>query len=408
MKSSKSFIIASFFALAIVHVASAQTTVRITGSTAFRAATHQAILHIIQPATLNFGYTGTSYNGATEAIITGTTTAAAGSLPVVIKTAWSGSVGGVFTLVTNGPVPNASANPPITAGWLVNSTPTSPGGTPNAPANFDAPVTADVAMSDSFQGSTPYTTLALTDHIVGVVPFVWVRNAGAPTTLTNMTQQLAKAVLNNPGLPLSEWTATATDTILVFATGRNNDSGTRLDAFAESGFGVGGAPVQVDGTQSSTSGFAWINAGVWTAGSGGVGNVAFFAAPNGYSSGGSLATEMNATNSNNVLPGWLVTYLGINDAGSVNGGANALTYNGVPYLISNVQQTANVQQGLYSFWSYEHLFYRTAGTLANVVTIANGLAAQIRNTDAATSGILATSMAVQRASEGAPIVPGQL
>jgi len=217
-----------------------------------------------------------------------------------------------------------------------------------------------------------------------------------------MTQQLAKAVLNNTGLPLSMWTATATDTALVFATGRNNDSGTRLDAFAESGFGIGGAPVQVDGTQSSTSGFAWINAGVWTAGSGGVGNVAFFAAANGYSSGGSLAAEMNATNSINVLPGWLVTYLGINDSNTVNAGANDLTYNGVPY-----GPTA-VEQGLYSFWSYEHLLYRTAGTAANVVTVANGLASQIRNTDATVSGILATSMAVERSSEGAPIIPGQL
>jgi len=218
-----------------------------------------------------------------------------------------------------------------------------------------------------------------------------------------MTQQLAKAVLNNTGLPLSMWTATATDTILVFASGRNNDSGTRLDAFAESGFGIDSAPVQVDGTQSSTSGFAYINtSNAWTAGSGGVGNVAFFGAANGYSSGGSLAGEMNATNSNNVLPGWLVTYLGINDSNTVNGGANDLQYNGVPYA-----PTA-VTQGLYSFWSYEHLLYRTSGTAANIVTVANGLAAQIRNTNASASGILATSMAVERSSEGAPIIPGQL
>jgi hypothetical protein len=102
VKSSKLFILASFFAMAVVNLASAQITIRITGSTAFRAATHQAILAIITPATLNYGYSGAAgnLNGSTEAIFTGTTTAAAGSVAVIIKTAWSGSVGGVFTLAT--------------------------------------------------------------------------------------------------------------------------------------------------------------------------------------------------------------------------------------------------------------------------------------------------------------------
>jgi hypothetical protein len=325
VKSSKLFILTSLLALAVVNLASAQITIRVTGSTAFRAATHQAILHIIQPATLNYGYTGTNFNGATEAIFTGTTTAAAGNVAVIIKTAWSGSVGGVFTLATNGPVPNPGAVPPITAGWLVNTTPVSPGGTPNAPLNFDAPVTADIAMSDSFQSSTPYTSPALHDTIVGVVPFVWVRNAGAPATLSNMTNQLAKVVLNNPGIPLSLFTGNAGDSAtLVYATGRNNDSGTRLDAFAESGFGIGTAPVQVDCSQTAASGFDFINAGVWTAG---VNGPTFYAPADGRSSGGLLVGDMNATNSNAVLGGWLVTYLGIPDSNNVNGGASDLTYN---------------------------------------------------------------------------------
>jgi hypothetical protein len=313
VKSSKLFILGSFFAMAVVNLASAQITIRITGSTVFRAATHQAILAIITPATLNYGYSGAAgnLNGSTEAIFTGTTTAAAGSVAVIIKTAWSGSVGGVFTLATNGPVPNPGANPPITAGWLVNTTPMSPGGTPNAPLTFDAPVTADVAMSDSFQSSTPFTSPALHDTVVGVVPFVWANNAGAPTTLGNMTNQLAKVVLNNPGISLSLATGNAADAgTILYATGRNNDSGTRLDAFAESGFGINGAPVQLDCSQAAASGFDFINAGVWTAGANGP---AFYAASGGRSSGGTLSGDMNATNSLAVLGGWMVTYLGIND-----------------------------------------------------------------------------------------------
>ena len=60
--------------MAVVNMTSAQTTIRITGSTAFRAATHQAILAIITPATLNYGYSGAAgnLNGSTEAIFTGT------------------------------------------------------------------------------------------------------------------------------------------------------------------------------------------------------------------------------------------------------------------------------------------------------------------------------------------------
>ena len=401
MKSSKLVILASLFALTAVHMASAQTTIRITGSTAFRAATHNAILAIIQPATLSYGYQGASFTGATEAIIKGTTVAAAGSVPVIIKTAWSGSVGGVFTVVTQGPVPNPGANPPITAGWLVNTTPTTPGGSPNAPLVFDAPVTADIAMSDSFQSSTPFTSPGLHDTVVGVVPFVWVRNVGAPATLSNMTNQLAKAVLNNPGIPLSMFTANAADAgTLVYASGRNNDSGTRLDAFAESGFGIGTAPVQVDGSGTTDPLADTVVAGAWVAGADGI---AFWDPSLGYSSGGSLATEMSATGSNTVLPGWLVTYLGINDSNNVNAGNNDLTYNGVAYSVNNVQQ------GEYSFWSYEHLLYRVAPgpnpLLAPARTVADGLATQIHNVNAANSGIVVTTMTVGRAVEGGVIIP---
>ena len=188
--------------------------------------------------------------------------------------------------------------------------------------------------------------------MVGVVPFVWVRNAGAPATLSNMTNQLAKAVLNNPGIPLSMFTANAADAgTLVYATGRNNDSGTRLDAFAESGFGIGGTPVQVDGSGTTDPLADTVVAGAWVAGADGI---AFWDPSLGYSSGGTLATEMSATGSNTVLPGWLVTYLGINDSNNVNAGNNDMTYNGVAYSVNNVQQ------GEYSFWSYEHLLYRQA------------------------------------------------
>ena len=197
------------------------------------------------------------------------------------------------------------------------------------------------------------------------------------------------------------FTANAVDTnTLVYASGRNNDSGTRLTHLPSAASGIGTAPVQVDGSGTTDPLADTVVAGAWVAGADGI---AFWDPSLGYSSGGSLATEMSATGSDTVLPGWLVTYLGINDSNNVNGGNNDLTYNGVAYSVNAVQQ------GLYSFWSYEHLLYWVAPgpnpLLAPARTVADGLATQIHNVNAANSGIVVTTMTVGRAVEGGVIIP---
>jgi hypothetical protein len=417
VKTSKLFL-ASLFAFAAVQIASAQIEIRITGSTAFRAAVHTAIGNILAPG-YTVGWVGTgTLNGAPEAIFKGTTSS--GAINVIIKTAWSGSVGGVFSLTTGNGIPDATATPAITAGFLIDATPTLvPPGQSNVPATFEAPVAPaaldkagfpNVGMSDSFQASTPYKkpVLAATTagEKVGVVPFVWVKNNGAPATLTNVTNQLASAILGQGILPLSQFTGNATDNnTAIYPTGRNSDSGTRLDAFAESGFGIATPPLQVDPTQTA-GGFVGIAAGAWVNGANGI---TYYAPANGRSSGGTLAGDMNATGSQAVLPsvdgtvnnGSVITYLGISDSNTVNAGGNDLTYNGFAY------SPASVQNGQYTFWAYEHLFLAPAftGVPANDPhrTVANLIAAQIKNTDAVASGILLGSMTVQRASEGAPV-----
>ena len=413
--------------MAAAQMASAQIEIRITGSTAFRTAVHQAIGNILQ-AGFTVGYTGAgaTVSGATEAIFKGTTLTT--NIPVIIKTAWSGSVGGIFSLTTGNGIPDATASPAITAGFLVDTTTTSPPpGTNNVPATFEvpaAPAAADkagfpnIAMADSFQASTKAIRVALTTPTlvgwsgdtangeVGVVPFVWVRNAGAPTTLSNMTNQLANAILVQGSLPLYQFTNVATDTISVFVTGRNNDSGTRLDAFAESGFGIGGSPSQVDPTNPAPGTFDHIAAGAWVAGASGV--TFYNPTTNGRSSGGTLAGDMNSTGSNTNLNstgaprgGWLVTYLGINDSNSVNAGANDMTYNGFAY-----SPTA-VEHGQYTFWAYEHLYFSpqlsALAATDNHVVVANQIATQLTNTDAIASGILLSSMLVARVAEGLPV-----
>ena len=92
----------------------------------------------------------------------------------------------------------------------------------------------------------------------------------------------------------------------------------------------------------------------------------------------------------------LLAYFGKNDANGVNGGNNNLTYNGVAYT------DANIQEGKYSFWGYEHLVYRSTLT-GNAKTVADQLASQIKTTDATVSGLLLPTMHVSRTTEGAVI-----
>jgi len=410
VKTSKLFL-ASLFALAAVQIASAQIEIRITGSTAFRGAVHTAIGNILQPG-FTVGWVGTgTLNGAPEAIWKGTTIT--GAVNVIIKTAWSGSVGGVFSLTTGRGIPDAGATPAITAGFLVDSTATSVlPGTSNVPATFESPVAPaaldkagfpNVGMSDSFQGSTPYKTPVLASSTageqVGVIPFQWAKNVGAPATLTNVTNQLATAILVNGNIPLSQFTGNAADaTTNIYVTGRNNDSGTRLDAFAESGFGINNPPLQVDPTQAGAD---HITSGAWVAAAGGV--VYYNPGTNGRSSGGQVAGDLNATGSQGVLAGngSLISYLGVNDAATVNGGANTLLYNGVAY------SPDTVANGQYSFWAYEHLFLAPTftGVAANSPyrTVVNALAARIANFDAGVSGIALGAMNVARQVEGGVI-----
>ncbi len=404
MKTSK-FILASFLALsAVVNMASAQVVIRITGSTAYRSATYQAIQDTLN-AGFTVGWVGTGpLSGAAEAIFHGSTKTT--NIAVTIKTGFSGSVGGVFSLTKGNGIPDATASPAITAGFLVDGTPTSVlPGTANVPATFEAPVAPagadkagfpNVALSDSFQSSTPDKTPTLTDTIVGVVPFQWARNIGSPATITNVTNQLGNAVLTFGSLPRFQFDNGA-DATPVFVTGRNFDSGTRLCAFAETGFGINNPPSQLDSTQTTANHIA---GGVWVAGAGG--NV-FFTAANGFTSGGQAAAALDATGSLGVIGGYLISYLGVADANTaVAGGATALTYNGVPFSV------AAVQNGQYTFWSYEH--YLKSPQLSalpaadNHNVVANALATTIAS-DAAVSpaGILLSGMLVGRSVEGAPV-----
>ena len=339
----KTLLLTGLMGLALSVSASAQTVLRLTGSSAFRSATHNAIRNIMAPGH-TFAYTGSSLGSAGQAIFTGSV----GGSPVVVKTSWSGSVGGVQTVAGS-----------LNVNFLPNTVTQTTGGSSGTASGTEAAV-PDVAMTDNYQSSTPFNPPAyanLIDTVVGVVPFKWVVSHGAPASVTNITTQQAQALYGAGELPLAFFSgSTADQGSRLFALGRDPDSGTRVIAFAESGIGVFNGVLQyqpVVASNNIASHIPWpqttVNGIVFTQGNG------------GYSSGGTIVGIMRNTTVG--LGGSYITYLGLSDANSAvsatgtgAGPARELTWNGVPYSLSNVKE------GLYTFWGYEHLMYR--GTLA--------------------------------------------
>jgi hypothetical protein len=415
---SLNVLLGSLLALATLQTAPAQSVIRITGSTAYRAAVYQAISDILQTG-FTFGYSGTTASKASQAIYTGTTKTS--NLSVIIKTSFSGSVGGISTVaasLTIGPGGSFTGG----GGWLVNTTPQSTTGTPNAPANYDPAVTADIAMADCFQASAPpmYQTPKLTDKIVGVVPFVWVATPGQALSdplnhpITNVTKAQVKNLLVSDTLVLSALTGDSSDTEAVHGVGRDEDSGTRIQALACAGIAIQTALKQYqplyNGATTATvppppPGTQITGAALWPAVT--LNAISYPLGDSGYSSGGTLAAAVNVTHAGSMptYAPWVLTYFGINDAASVTTGTK-LSFNGVAYSVPNVEGPGAVGfTAQYSYWGYEHLFYRTSLGGAGL-TVAGQLVTDLTTTSASVSGILLSGMKVSRDKDGGPIEKG--
>jgi hypothetical protein len=89
-----------------------------------------------------------------------------------------------------------------------------------------------LAFSDVFQASSGFTTPELSDEQVAIQPFVWVRSASCPSTVTNITMQQLRFALQG-SCPLSYLTGNSSDySSTVYFTGRNKDSGSRVIALS--------------------------------------------------------------------------------------------------------------------------------------------------------------------------------
>ncbi len=399
-------------AIGLVGAVQAQTPVRITGSTAFRGTTLTAIRNIMD-AGYTYGYTGATYTSSRAAIVKGTVNGS----PVTIKTSFSGSEGGNQTVAGQ-----------LTVPYLPDTSATSTGGTaglpdPTVSGNPSSNEIPDVALSDTFQASSFFfgnyfgrnypalnssnTTNGLpVGQIVGIVQFKWIAGRNIPAAMTNMTSQLARNLYSSGTAAVALWTGSPADhSTKVYAIGRDFDSGTRLTAFAESGVGARASVRQYQPRNSAnqvitTSGGTIDNLTLWPGG-GTVNGIPVAPGNGGYSSGGQLAAAINNVPPANSL---LVGYSGTGDAdpqitNNAGTGATELSFNGVTLGIP--ENTALIQEGAYTFWGYEHLYYRDA-TSGVTKTVADTLALQIFNTDAPAPKF--NAMQVSRSTDGAIVI----
>lgn len=399
MKVSK-ILITGVVGLGLASQAHANNTNYLVGSTAFRSATYNAIRALYNPGFIEVTYGNATASKCNQMMWIGTATNSGIAGTTVIKANWSGSVGG--TRAIDGGI--------LTGGFIADNKAAGNYPTVTTAANGTDPAFYDqtlhkptVSMSDSFQSSTKYTTTALNDDTVGIVPFEFIKNKGANTdshwaNLGNVTDPLIRVLLAGP-LKLSLFTGNSADTNFVYAVGRSNDSGTRLGAFADTQFGIFTTPQQFDisaGPTLTLDNHPDVEGNPTSDGS------------QGYISGGDVATAMSVAGSSTAADpfnggtGWYaIAYVGISDANTAIGnGAAALTYNGVAYTANNVQN------GEYGFWGYEHIL--SIPTLSgDGLTVKNNLKTNLlTGTFETTSGagFEVSTMNVNRPTDGGDVV----
>jgi hypothetical protein len=371
MKLNKSLLASAVALFASATVSHADVVINITGSTAFRAAAHNAILAVLSGE--EYAYDTAALSGADKAIFVGTVTGISGT--VTIRTDWSGSAEGISDIATGNPI-----NVPVIGSAVA------PAGLASQTFTTES-VAAKFAFSDVSQSATNTLSPTLEADQVGVIPFQFVVNDGAPAGITNMTDQLFAALYSVGSLPLKQFTGVTLDTGNVVGIGRNSGSGTRITVLAETGFGINNpvkqAIADVNGDQIENL------AEASESGNG------------GYSSGSDtgVRARLKAKTDLNYPGISLIGYLGISDASNaVSGGARTLTYNGVAY------STDNVKNGSYTLWGYQYLL-NTPGLTTDESTFK---AAFISGIPAAigSAGIRSDEMNVIRSgNEGGPIVP---
>ena len=421
MKTSKLLIAASLAALGLSHLASGQTVIYLSGAPATRKIWNLAIKDLLiadSPGgtTINEYDSGTSINNANQILFTGgyIKDGSGNSYPVTIDANWSGSTGGNQSVAINPPQSNTALQiayfPTNASGLTVGSGNAAPTGNKQYPIiNLSDTQQATVPFNGHVTITSPATNyVALTEatpNSPAVTGFEFVVNKGAPSDLTNISTLQAQELFQSGEVPLSLLTGTTSDaSIDVYAAGRDIASGARYALLAETGIGVANSNLltQYEPTVSGGVIQTITNSNLAGYPSGGTINlISYPSGAGGYSSFTPVGTLLAATSGNTV--GYVISYVTDSDAATaVGNGAKALTWNGVAY------SATAIENGAYSYWTFLHVYYNNSlsATAPNSVgnIFANDLSSQL-STDTGTGALLSSLLQVQRLSDGQVITP---
>jgi hypothetical protein len=347
----KEMILASALGMGCVSLCDAGT-IYLTGSTAMRSSIFTTMTKagsVFQAVPTTTTYEGSSASGANYMVFSGTLVGGSGT--TVIKCHWSGSEGGIKDVASG--TSELFVDDSIVDG--ANHT-TSPSATISH--------SGDLAMADNSQAFSRTKTPALTTGTnVAVITFTWVRNPGLWTG-TNISDMMIRQALGG-FCKRAVFSGNVSDTNdFVYVSGRDNQSGTRVNAYGNSGFGIFTIPNQIEMDSS--------------------GNMLDLAPPNGvfagdfgFSSGGTLAGTMgaNTTAKSDFFNGGsgysVIAYLSRGDANTaIANGAVELTYDGV------AENPANVKEGTFTFWGNEYI-YQKNGASSEAQNVYNNMVASI-------------------------------
>jgi hypothetical protein len=332
----KKFLVAATLCLSVAGVSRAGN-VYVTGSTAMRSTFYNAIIQpgacFVSAPTVTLYQGGTTGNnaGSGASLMAFSGTLVGGSGTTVIKCAWSGSEAGIKDVSTG-----------VSENFIADSALNGADNGTNSPSATESHA-VDLAMADSSQdySRTPSPVLNQGTQ-VGVITFEWVRNPGKWTGSNVTDSQIRQAF--GGFCPLAVFSGNAADTgSFVYVSGRDNLSGTRVNAYGTSGFGIFSSPKQIE---INTSGVMQQVGGLYKG-------------DFGYTSGGTLAKTMGANTTAQTDLAYpthptgfsVIAYVGISDGNTaVANGATVLTLNGVPF------SSAAIKEGTYNFWGNEYIY----------------------------------------------------
>jgi hypothetical protein len=424
---NKNLLIAAIAAMGVVS-ASAQTTVYLTGATAFRSAVNKSLFDDYG-ANLAATTGSSSTDDAAAALLF--TNINVGGTTVDLSVKWSGSEAGIRTVASpsSNTVTDTFYSPSLVKA-LTGSFPK----TAYALASANQTnARGDIAFSDTWQAVSNFqgkakdnrTYATLNEAKVGVVPFTFVANKGCGIDNISLSTacQLAKA----GRVPASIVTGITNDiTGGAWFTGRDPFSGTRVTALMVGKVGYNTAiknyKPTVSGGQITTLGDYASNA---------VSGLTVTAAGNGESSGGTLCGYMTNSMSASVsgIPvtvngrgntNILISYAGVADAvAKFSGGLIPLKFEGVHgrFGLTNEYSAANpgrldsgytnIISGKYPFWSYEHILWdssRMSAAASNTLTyLTNTFASYATTNPLLAPNIALGDMKVYRLSDAGDI-----